>query len=382
MKYPISFLLLIFFFGKIGYAQLGNAPNDTLLSWIASKQIKADTFYQEGLFPSQRIGKKDQYEDNTLFYSALIANTLMSLSERVSPEDAELIDSIVLKVQNNMWRYRSRRGRATYNFWQTNPDIPHPNGPAKYQAEKYKIPDDFDDTSMIGLLIHDEEEVRQIRQEMIRYTSARKKKVKTALKPYRRSEAYGVWHADKWKQEFDICVMSNSLRLVFGKGFDLNRYDSATITMIKHMVGQDLHKEKPFLISPFYPRTAIILYHLTSLITADARGFFASLKSKIIQDSYAELRSNTNEWERLILLTSLMKLGESPGEQVAYHRLQEGSKEFYWYSANLMSAIGSGILSRRIFKTSSILPSLYWNCEAFNWTLYYEYLTYSREIKQ
>ena len=151
MKYPLSFLLLTLLFGKIGHAQQAKSPNDTLLLWIASKQVKADTFYQEGLFPSQRIGKKGWYEDNTLFYSALIANTLKSLSGRVSPEDAKLIDSIVLKVQKNTWRYRSRRGRATYNFWQTNPDIPHPNGPAKYQTEKYKIPDDFVKISESGI---------------------------------------------------------------------------------------------------------------------------------------------------------------------------------------------------------------------------------------
>ena len=382
MRAKIGFILLVFVTIHYGQAQTESTPQDTLLRWIAALQIETDSFYHSGLFPSQRISKKQQYQDNTLFYSGLIANTLNKLVEWVPSDQAMLIDSIRKGVMENTWRYRSRRGRPTYNFWQTDPDIPHPNGPAKYQADKYKIPDDFDDTSTIGLMLQDEEEVASIRKEMVRYTAERKKKVKTVKGPFKKSIAYGVWYADKWKQEFDVCVLSNTLRFTLAKGFTLNMYDSASITMIEQMVNDDLHQRKPFLASPYYPNTSIILYHLAALISEDSHGLFDTLKSKIVQDCYQELSGNNNEWERLLLLTSLMKMGEFIALEIDPQKLRAESKTFYWYSANLMSAIGSGILPRRLFKTSGVLPSLYWNCEAFNWTLYYEYLVYSEAVKR
>ena len=179
-------LLLSLHYGR---SQHITTEQDSLLRWIAAQQVVDDPFYDEGLFRSQRINKDERYEDNTLFYSALIANTLLEISVNLPEESGHVIHSIHERVRSNAANYRSRRGRATYNFWQTNPDIPHPNGPVKYQQDKYRLPDDVDDTSTIGLLIQDQDELAEIRKEMVRYTSERKKRVRTTLRPFKKSAA-------------------------------------------------------------------------------------------------------------------------------------------------------------------------------------------------
>lgn len=356
-----------------GFSQPKN-PNDTLLQWIASLQVQSDPFYNNGLFRSQRMYRKHVYQDNTLFYSSLIALTLNSLVDKSSKENDETIEEIYEGVKSNALRYQSRRGRPTFNYWQTNPDIPHPNGPARYQTDKYKVPDDFDDTSMIGLLLDSPEFSLEIRNEMVRYTAERKKKVKTTFNRLKHSKAYGVWFADKWKQEFDISVMANTLGFVFENGFALNQYDSASIEFIKRSIADDLHKKQPFVLSPYYTKTAVILYHIARLLASDTSGLMEVIKPKIISDIYEELDQAEMEMHQVILYTSLYRLGEHPDVQIDVAQLKAEEKEFRWFSANFMLAIGSGTFLRKTFHESRIVPTFYWRCDAYYWTLYWEYL--------
>lgn len=368
--------IFLLFFAQKGYSQEPSSKGDSLLRWIVSQQVVEDDFYDAGLFKSSRIYGKNQYEDNTLFYSSLIALTLQSLSEKFSLENKLLVDSISSRVVKNVARYESRKGRPTYNYWQTNPDIPHPDGPKKYQTDKYKLPDDFDDTSMIGMLV-DEGRAKEIREEMVNYTIERKMKVKTTFKRFKKSEAYGVWFADKWKQEFDICVLSNVLNFVFLNNFELNRYDSASIELIKRSIDEDLHINHPFVLSPYYNRTPVILYHISRLISNDRNGHFASIKSKIIDDIQAQLEVAELEMYKVILATSLFRLGEPYAIAIEEEKLRQEQRTFQWFTANFMLAVGSGVTTRKVLNDSRLIPTFYWRCDPYFWTLYLEYLVWS-----
>ena len=361
-----------------GRAQRSIEP-DSLLEWIAAQQVQEDAFYHDGLFESQRIYKKDKYKDNTLFYSALIALNLKSLSAKMSPENQLMIERIYSDVQQNAFRYRSRRGRPTYNFWQTHPDIAHPNGPAKYQKDKYKLPDDFDDTSVIALLLNDSNLSGSIRHEMVRYTTERKKKVRTTFKRFKQSEAYGVWYADKWKQEFDICVLSNTLRFVLDSEFELNVFDSASIDFIKQSVAADLPFKHPYVLSPYYNETPVILYHLAKLVSDDKKGLFADMKQLLVDDLYTALEHTEFEMHRVILYSSLFRLGEKPKPQVDLEVLKREQPEFYWFSSNFMVAVGTGVVLRKLLNDRKIVPTFCWRCDPFYWTLYLELLVLSAD---
>lgn len=377
MKIRQTLTSLFFLVLFSGFGQQTQNVQDSLVSWIASQQVESDTFYNDGLFKSRRFYGKNVYDDNTLFYSSLIALTLHSISEQMPPRNRELVDSIYMGVKNNAFRYQSRRGRPAFNYWQTDPDIPHPNGPAKYQTDKYKIPDDFDDTSMIGLLLDSPEFSLKIRNEMTRYTAERRKKVRTTFKRLKTSEAYGVWFADKWNQEFDICVLANTLSFVFQNNYELNPYDSASIEFIKRSINDDLHKKHPYVLSPYYNKTPVILYHISRLMSQDPAGHLSSLKSKIVSDIKEELEEVDLEMHRAILYTSLFRLEEKPVPQVDIKKLRAEADEFNWFESNIMVAMGTRLWLRKLFNNSKIVPTFYWRCKAYYWTLYLEYLVLS-----
>ena len=372
-KQVLTSLFVVCSFGILNAQQDLPTP-DSLLQWIASQQKNGDAFYDDGLFASQRLHKKNVYEDNSLFFSTLIALTLHSIAKETPSESQENIQSIYQGVRKNAFRYRSRRGRATFNYWQTDPDIPHPNAPAKYQTDKYKVPDDFDDTSMIAVLLDSPEFAQEIRQEMVRYTATRKKKVKTTFNRLKRSEAYGVWYADKWKQEFDICALTNTLLFVLRYGYELNRYDSASFSLIQESIMDELHQKHPFVLSPYYNKTPVILYHVSRLMAMNPPGFLAELKSAIISELHSELKSTEFELHKIILYTSLLRLGETPVPIIDVKKLLEEQEEFHWFSANIMLAAGSGTFLRKTLNDSKLVPTLYWRCDPYYWTLVLEFL--------
>lgn len=374
MSKGILFSGTIIFFWLATVAQ--EIPDQVnVLRKIQSLQVVEDSFYDPGLFRSQRIkgNHKESYEDNSLFYSALIANALESMRSKVSDSEKASIDSIVSGVKQIAEKYRSRRGRHTYNFWQTDPDIPHPSGPDKLNGERYRLPDDFDDTSVIGMLLSDSLQ-NLINQEITEYAGSRSDKVKTTFGWFKRSEAYPVWFANKWSQEFDLCVMANVLSFRFQNSVPLDQYDSATIDLIKEAVQTDLHVRKPYLISPFYTRPAVITYHLSRLIEIDRYGFFDSIKIQLIEDIGAIRFDKLSESEKMLLAISQFRMQSSSDIQIDHDLLLEEFKEFTFFSANLFSASGGGMFIRRIFKDSRVVPTLYWYCQAHNMALLYEYL--------
>lgn len=375
------FLTLIFtLLSLVSSAQLSIEP-DSVLGLLRLQQVEDDTFYHAGLFRSQRILGKKSYQDNSLYYSALIATTLKSLRSKVPREESEIIDEIVAGVKRNIPRYRSRKGRHAYNFWPTAPDIPHPNGPAKYQTDKYKLPDDMDDTSMIGLLISESELTKGIRNEMIAYNKARPKKVKTTYKAYSASEAYGVWFADKWVQEFDICVLANTLLFVFESDFQLNRYDSASISLIKDMTLNQLHKKRLFVLSPYYPKKPVILYHLARLLASDKRGVFDDIRGQVLSELQEALADEEQALYRIMLYSSLARLGHWVRPTVDEQQLLREVASFRLFSANLMSAFGSGVITRKVINSSQLITTYHWQSEPYAWLLVYEYLALNRSYE-
>ncbi|MEM6642186.1 MAG: hypothetical protein AAF616_04330 [Bacteroidota bacterium] len=382
MKTTFLAFSLLLFSGRVGYTQAVAFQQNEVLARIVDLQIEEDLFYDSGLFHTQRHYGKRSYRDNSLFYPTLVALTLRALKDKVPSDQSPIIDQIVTRVRQNAFTYQSRRGRPAFNFWQTNPDIPHPDGPEKYQKEKYKVPDDFDDTSMIGILLDSPQFSWQVREEMVRYTNSRKKKVKTTFKRFKKSEAYGVWFADKWKQEFDISVMANTLYFVFKSGYSLNKYDSASIDFIKQSIREDLHRKQPFVLSPYYTRTPIILYHLARMIEEDKEGVFRDIKLQIVSDIRAELEADLPEIYKAALASALIKLGESCDYSADESKLRAEIQDFRWFSANLMLAIGTGTALRKILNDSKLIPTFFWHCEAYYWTLIYEYLTLMELQKQ
>jgi len=350
----------------------------SLLNKISNLQIRKDTFYHDGLFASQRsFGKSKNFkEDNNIFFTSLIVYTLQSLQNGLPTSSSKLIDSINLKSTSNYFRYRNRNGDITFNFYQTYPENPFPNSPFLSKRDKVKLPDDLDDTAIIYLTKPKNEAVDiAVKNKMMVY--ADKSKLKSTFKRYRNYKAYPTWFADKMPQDIDICVMSNVLLFTFQKGFDLNSADLETLDLIKEIVITNDHMVNPHIVSPHYRKSSIILYHLSRLISVADNPVLNSIRGKIIIDLKKQFQLSKNEMEKVILLTSLYRLGEKIDSEISISDVEEDFNTFYWFRANASS--GKNMFFKRLVGKNSLLEFRH-KCDAYYWTLLLEFQVLSAKL--
>jgi hypothetical protein len=364
-------LILSLLYTSCCFSQDISLSKDSLIHKIYSLQSHGDAFFDDGLFASERFrGDRGNFKyDNNIFFTALITYTLQSLQDEFTIQSQQIIDSISSRAKSNYFRYRNRNNDISYNFWQTNPDRSFPNSKFWSKREKARLPDDFDDTSILFLTKEKNESLDNEMKELMAQYSNHSTKKKSTFKRYKNYKAYNTWFGIKMKQDFDICVMSNTLLFVFQKGLKLNEFDNETIRLIKQMVISNDYLNYPHIISPHYRNSSIILYHLSRLIANTDNEILSSLREKVIQDLYETLNHTTSRMEKVILLTSLYRLGEKPTVQIDIQNIPEEFDDFYFFVANPFS--GSNLLFKRMLGKSEFLCFRY-RCEAYYWTLLLE----------
>ncbi|WP_420317332.1 hypothetical protein [Ekhidna sp.] len=347
-----------------------------VLERLDSLQVDQNDFYDSGLFPCQRSWSfsNNPVEDNTIFFSASIAFTLREIYPLLDSGAQLIAHQIIAGVGRNYQKYRSRKSEATFNFWQTiAPDLPFPNGGRLISNEGMRLPDDYDTSCLIALAAGNDSVSLNLRKAMVEYANRanRNENEPTTLNEYKDSQAYEVWYAKEMPQTFDICVMSNALLFVVKNGFELNGTDSATFELIQQMIRNDDHLTNTKFISHHATSPALILYHVSRLIKADSLGILNDLNRIVIEDLLQLLDESENEMEKVLILTSLFRLGHSISEAPNFDELSKDLQSFIFFS---VKPFGSGFSSLRL---DGISPTIDWYCEAYNWALVLEYLVLS-----
>ena len=371
----LNFTLYFIFLSIFSFGQPDELTVESVLNHIYDSQMKNDPFYNDGLFEVKRTMSttSDVDDDNTLFYPALVAITLKSVYDNLSKNEKIISDSIIARVNRNSGLYKSRNGRASFNFWQTiPPDIPFPNGSPRFAQIKYRLPDDFDDTSIISLAREPNDSLdRAVRDLMSSYVAREGRPLMTStFKEYQDSKAYEVWFADKYPQDFDICAITNILLFTHRRGFNFNKYDSASIDLIKKMILNKHHLSDPTIISPFYRKTASILYHVTRLMDELEVGYFDEIKPIIIEDLKKHLDKSKNELEKVLVYSSLYRLGVEYPVEIDEDKLRKDISSYPYFSANLPMSI----FWKKMIGNTFLARIMHWQCDAFNWTLVLEFL--------
>lgn len=355
----------------------GQWSEKEVLERIQSLQIGEDDFYDYGLFATQRSWSfsRDSVEDNTIFFTASIVSTLRQLRAQSSEQNQKIIDDIIKKAESSYQYYRSRNGEVTHNFWQTvEPDLPFPNGGKLISNKKMRLPDDYDTSILIAQALNNDSLDSRLREKMVAYSTRedRYENRPSTLKPYRESKAYEVWYAKRMPQTFDICVLSNILHFVFGREYELNSTDSASIDLIKRMILNDDHLNKSKFIAYHASTPGLILYHVVRMMAVDKQGHFDEIRKPVIEDLHMLLEDSENEVEKLLLLTSLVRLDETSAYDLNFDQFLLDEKTFAFFS---IKPFGSGFSS---LKMDGLSPVMDWYNEAYNWTLYLEYLILSK----
>ena len=334
---PISMLRLLAVTGLF-ISFTAQAQIHPLLQQISDLQCYNDPFYRDGMFPSQRVAHNGKVrEDNTIFFTALTVFTLKSLYTKFSAEEKLLCDSIVKSASRNLRYYQNRNGLPTYNFWQVYPfEQPFPNRTLWSKMPKFRLADDLDDTSIIYLIMAKPDSIHQVVKRMMEI-QIDDEAVYGTLKQYRYKSVYPTWFADKMKQDLDICVISNVLLFVFKKKLPLTPADQHSIDFIKEIISTKEYLKQPKEVSPHYQNSAVILYHVTRLVSEAHHPDLDKIKQMLIADINNLLKGDLHPMEKMILQSSLLKLNPNQKLDTYVQSADERGQNFYWFCANTLA---------------------------------------------
>ncbi|WP_247237275.1 hypothetical protein [Telluribacter sp. SYSU D00476] len=345
-----------------------------LITKIASMQSVGQPYFPPGLFPSYRSNPLIGYHrsDTTMFFPAIIAFTLQSVRDKV--EDTTIrqeIDAIVEKVVVNYPLFQNKDGLKTYNFWQTRPSKHFPNGYLFRHFEHFRIPDDVDDTALAYLTTSPTpEELRWLKEKLPLHANGTRLWIRNTYPEYRSLRAYSTWFGKNMYIEFDACVLSNLLYCIFRYQLPRNQHDEDSLTYIRSVIEKDRYLTEPFRCAHQYPRTPLIIYHVVRLLAAFDPPQLQPIREKLIRDTTALLQKAEHPMDRVILATSLLRLGERPPRIPIENYTAADFKGFYFFIAGLLTAYEHPLLYRLAINP---LMHMHWICEAHNWTLLTEY---------
>ena len=341
---------------------------ETIIQRIAALQEPA------GLFPSIRRNDRIGYQraDTNVFFTACTVFTLQHLRHAVSTETQTLIDQLTERAVAAYPAFRNKDGLATYNFWPTKPSRHFPNGYVFRHFEHFRIPDDIDDTAMVYLTTKPtlaeqywlKNKLSQHANGSGRYT------IRNTYSDYQSLRAYSTWFGKNMGIDFDACALSNVLYCIYQYDLPRNQHDIDSLTYLRSVVESGRYRSEPFRCAPHYARTSLIGYHMARLIAAFDIPELASLRPRLIDDAYRAMENTHNRVEKILLATTLLRLGESP-PAIPTDGIATDIATFHFFIAGLLTAYEQPLLRRFADRP---LMQMRWQCEAHSWALVAEYL--------
>lgn len=361
--------------------KLNDSILDQQISRIAHLQSSGEPYFPEGLFPSFRGNERYKYHrpDTNLFFSLITLFTLQSIRDYVSVESQERITEIDRKLRPNYPAFQNKDGLKTYNFYQTKPSRHFPNGRLLYRFEHFRIPDDVDDTAMVYLLTSPtNEELRWFKQKLAHHANLARRQIRNTYAEYKNLRAYSTWFGKNMYIEFDACVLSNLLYAIYQYKLPLNVHDLDSLAFVRSVVETGQYRREPFRCAHSYPRTALIFYHVARLVATHNPEALKPIRQQLIADGFSLLGENLSKMDRLLVCTSLLRLGEHPEPIDPTHISEQEIQKFTFFVAGMLTAYENPVLYKL---APSLLVRMNWTCEAHSRALIAEYLVEIQKSK-
>jgi hypothetical protein len=347
------------------------------LQLIYQLQVKQQGDFPNGLYAAERVWAKGMYKrkDTTAFFTACIGLTLIRYQKYFEQAEQKLVNEIIQNMKPAFALFRNKDGHASYNFWQTQPSKHFPGG---YFANRFKffmIPDDIDDSAMIHLVLrHSREEQLSLKDKMITYAIGNLKWPDKPIEGYEKLKPYNTFFIKHMPAAFDICALCNALYFVFYYQLPLNEQDEHSIKLISTCLEQDDHLKRPYAMSPYYPNTVLIIYHLVRLISDIKIEALEHFKEKLLLQVYHLLNnSRLNEVEQLILKICIQKLTNTK-QEVA--QISEQKKAHYpFFVAGILGEVSPKWLRAMAFADTTHIK---YHCLAYAEVLWLEHLLLNR----
>ncbi len=370
-----------------------DAANDSLLtrqllSRVLYLQENHEKDFPEGLIPSYREyhHKKGAFKnDDNIFFTGLVVFTLRYLYHDLDTSSQNICDAVFTHAASVYARYRNRKGRPTYNFWQTDkPEIfPH-SGWLNLFNKNQALPDDMDVTSIMLLAANETDStVTAVHRLMQGYTNSSHKKIKSSLPEYKNIKAYSTWFGKNMPIDFDFGVMTNILYMVHKYQLPYTGADSASLEFLCKVVENRHYMNAAAMVSPSYNRTPVLLYHLSRLMAETKIPALEKWKPQLIKDAQRIYKHSDNFFEKVILSTSLMRWGiELPDDTISIKTSLETFTEknnFVFFIASITSMLPKPF---NVLLGKTGVGKFYYYCPAYNYTLLLENMVMRKRMKR
>lgn len=362
-----------------------------IIDKIAKLQHTADRrYFPEGVLPSYRENAFLFYRrpDTNIFFTAITVFTLNQIKQYLPEKSQKQIGEISEKAIRNYPLFQNKDGLKTYNFFQTKPSRHFPNGYLFKHFEHFRIPDDIDDTAFIYLTsAHSKEDAEWLQQKLILHSNNYRRRINNTFPHYKSLKAYSTWFGKNMYIEFDACVMSNMLYCQLSDQLVLDEHGKDCLRYIQSVILKDEYLKQPFRVAHQYPKTSLIIYHVTRLMAAFPLPELEICRNKIVEDTLLLLRNESlHLMDKLLLETSLLRINALKKPEIIHILEQKTApvsgklelsnelfKGFYFFIAGFLTAYENPVLYKL---ASSRIAHFTWQCEAHNWTLVSEYLQY------
>ncbi len=371
---------------QIIFAQNRDSLIHALLKDIASMQVKQDGEFYAGMFPTFResVGPPHNYQpDNDIFYTAVSAFALKNMLPYFNNDDRDTIEQIINNIQKIYPLYRNKHGYPYYGFWPTNGVLMPHSTFFKYLKQIFGQGEDADDTAII--LITDSTSNKDVlalkkRLELTANLASPKRKIISTYKKYKNIPAYSTYLGSRTAPDFDFAVECNILYFVYQKKLPFVKQDSATLHLVTEMVRNREYMQAPLYLSPYYVRSSVLIYHVVRLMSAFHIPELEQYKQQLINDAQHEFDAGTNVMDKMLLSTSLMRLG-AKAEPAPFTNINEfensNQKQFAFFQARAAFSYPTPL--KQIFLNWSYMNASYY-CPAYYKILWLENLVLQKHL--
>ena len=363
-------------------AKQDQAAIEKLLNRLDSQQVSSDPIFLKGSYPSyihHRRHYKQKHPDITIFYNILIDMTLQGIHSALPSRQQAKIDTLLERSARIYPRFYNKQ-RGSYNFWLRDSSYRFPySWWIPIIKKDGAVPDDMDDTvlsRMVGAHLN-RDSLIALHQTLQAFTRKPGQKLKTAPKDYRNFYTYSTWFGEKFPVVLDVAVLTNILSFVTHYDLPWTGADSAALSLIVQSIKSRDFINSPLKISPYYGKTAILLYHYSRLMQQKDIPALNSLRPALIKAGLDIVNNSGELMEKVIAANALIQMGApapnltlpSPGTKAWKDKIEKS--DYAYFIGNIPSYMARGL--QQLF--TSINAMMYYHyCPALNNALALQYL--------
>lgn len=282
---------------------------------------------ENGLWPSFRhYPFTHPVLDTNIFITSSIVYVLDACLPLAEEPLAERIRAMQARARQEFPRYKNKDGRNSYNYWRTMPSEHFPNGKFLKHFDYLRLPDDIDDTALVGLTGEfPRETAADMAAQIAGFANGKRRTIYRAPKELKTYGAFTTFMGIKTPLEFDVCAQVNALSLYYAFHLELDDAAQATAAYVRRLVKDETILNNPFFASPNYANPAIILYHVARHIFRHPTSVLSETRDALL--AQARRIESESEYDQFFLSYTRLLLGKRDDALVEFNA--KTSEPFY-----------------------------------------------------